>query len=162
MLIQETFSLLFHKTQKKDLIKNQFFLILPLWSPPSISLSLIFDWSFFLPTMNGDPSHFQDPMGRFPSDGGAEGEKRTLWVGDVEQWMDESYLKDLFAAVSEVNTVKLIRDRTTGITSGYGFIEFRSHEGAQRVLQQLNGQVIPGVGRAFRLNWATFGISPKY
>lgn len=45
-------------------------------------------------------------------------DQRTLWVGDIEQWMDETYVMNLFAHVAEVVNVKLIRDKTTMIPSG--------------------------------------------
>jgi hypothetical protein len=38
--------------------------------------------------------------------------------------------------------VKFIRDRTTGLPSGFGFIEFSTHDAAAHVLGTLNGQAI--------------------
>lgn len=45
-------------------------------------------------------------------------EQRTLWVGDIEQWMDETYIMSCFSHVGEVVSVKLIRDKTTMVPSG--------------------------------------------
>jgi hypothetical protein len=38
--------------------------------------------------------------------------------------MDENYLTQLFAPISPLLSVKLIKDKMTGLNSGYGFLEF--------------------------------------
>jgi RNA recognition motif-containing protein len=62
--------------------------------------------------------------------------------------------------------VKLIRDKQTGQLQGYGFVEFVSHAAAERVLTTFNGQMMPNVEMAYRLNWASAGEkrddSPDY
>lgn len=40
-------------------------------------------------------------------------EMRTLWVGDIETWMDENYIVKLFQTTADVSTVKIIRDKST-------------------------------------------------
>ena len=57
----------------------------------------------------------------------------------------------------QVQAVKLIRDKITGQLQGYGFVEFASHAAAERVLQTYNGQAMPNVEMAYRLNWASAG-----
>ncbi|VAI87544.1 unnamed protein product [Triticum turgidum subsp. durum] len=84
-------------------------------------------------------------------------EVRTLWIGDLQYWMDENYVYNCFASTGEVQSVKLIRDKQTGQLQGYGFIEFTSHAGAERALQTFNGAMMPNVEMAYRLNWATAG-----
>uniref|UniRef100_A0A453N6S2 RRM domain-containing protein n=2 Tax=Aegilops tauschii subsp. strangulata TaxID=200361 RepID=A0A453N6S2_AEGTS len=84
-------------------------------------------------------------------------EVRTLWLGDLQYWMDENYVYNCFASTGEVQSVKLIRDKQTGQLQGYGFIEFTSRAGAERVLQTFNGAMMPNVEMAYRLNWATAG-----
>ena len=113
------------------------------------------------PQSYSNPSHI---MGGAEHDGGggSEADKRTLWVGDIDQWMDENYISALFGSAAEVANVKIIRDKMTGLPAGYGFVEFNSHEGAARVLNDFNNVPIPGVGRSFRLNWATFGIAARH
>jgi len=84
-------------------------------------------------------------------------EVRTLWIGDLQYWMDENYIYGCFAATGEVHAVKLIRDKLTGQLQGYGFVEFVSHAAAERVLQTFNGQMMPNVEMQYRLNWASAG-----
>ncbi|XBI45028.1 hypothetical protein VPH35_109586 [Triticum aestivum] len=84
-------------------------------------------------------------------------EVRTLWLGDLQYWMDENYVYNCFASTGEVQSVKLIRDKQTGQLQGYGFIEFTSRAGAERALQTFNGAMMPNAEMAYRLNWATAG-----
>ncbi|XP_074292513.1 polyadenylate-binding protein RBP47B'-like [Silene latifolia] len=88
-------------------------------------------------------------------------EVRTLWIGDLQVWVDESYLHSCFAHTCEVVSVKVIRNKITGHPEGYGFIEFMSHTAAERVLQAYNGTSMPGTEQPFRLNWASFGIGER-
>ena len=68
-------------------------------------------------------------------EGGPSGEQpRTLWIGDLGYWMDETFLYNLFVATGAVTSVKIIRSKTTNVSEGYGFIEFTSHEAAAQVL----------------------------
>lgn len=77
----------------------------------------------------------------------------TLWVGDIEKWMDENYLAQLFGKTGLVLQAKIIRDRQTNIPVGYGFVQFSDHETAKKVLELYGNATNPGTGRKFRLNW---------
>ncbi|KAF5471216.1 hypothetical protein F2P56_011669, partial [Juglans regia] len=88
-------------------------------------------------------------------------EVRTLWIGDLQYWVDESYLHTCFAHTGEVVSIKIIRNKITGQPEGYGFVEFVSHAAAERILQAYNGTQMPGTEQTFRLNWASFGIGEK-
>ncbi|KAM0868389.1 hypothetical protein ACQ4PT_041373 [Festuca glaucescens] len=101
-----------------------------------------------------------------PAAPAAADEVRTLWIGDLQYWMDENYIYGCFASTGEVQSVKLIRDKLTGQLQGYGFVEFVSHAAAERVLTTFNGQMMPNVEMQYRLNWASAGEkrddSPDY
>ncbi|XP_062091901.1 polyadenylate-binding protein RBP47-like [Humulus lupulus] len=88
-------------------------------------------------------------------------EIRTIWVGDLHHWMDETYLHGCFAHTGQVFSVKVIRNKQTGQSEGYGFVEFYSREAAEKVLQSFNGTVMPNTEQPFRLNWATFSAGEK-
>lgn len=60
-------------------------------------------------------------------------DSRTLWIGDLSYWMDESLLYSLFASTNAVVSVKIIRNKATNLSEGYGFVEFRTHEAAEQV-----------------------------
>ncbi|KAI3510011.1 hypothetical protein L1887_25537 [Cichorium endivia] len=88
-------------------------------------------------------------------------EIRSLWIGDLQYWMDEPYVTNCFYNTGEVLTVKIIRNKQTGQPEGYGFIEFRSRAGAENALQTYNGAPMPGCEQTFRLNWATLGAGER-
>ncbi|KAK3150090.1 hypothetical protein QOZ80_3AG0227820 [Eleusine coracana subsp. coracana] len=92
-----------------------------------------------------------------PSGGGVGNEAKTLWIGDLQYWMDENYLYSCFSQAGEVISAKIIRNKQTGQPEGYGFVEFGSHALAEQVLQNYNGQMMPNGNQAFKLNWATNG-----
>ena len=54
--------------------------------------------------------------------------------------------------------MKIIRNKNTAVSEGYGFVEFASHEAAEQVLRTFNGCPIPNTDQIFRLNWAAFGV----
>jgi hypothetical protein len=37
---------------------------------------------------------------------------KTLWIGDIEPWMDEQHIKSLFQGIATITSVKLIKDKT--------------------------------------------------
>ncbi|TYI99786.1 hypothetical protein E1A91_A13G041600v1 [Gossypium mustelinum] len=88
-------------------------------------------------------------------------EVKTIWVGDLVHWMDESYLHSCFSHTGEVSSVKIIRNKQTGQSEGYGFVEFYSREAAEKVLQSYNGSLMPNTEQPFRLNWASFSVNER-
>ncbi|CAL9183833.1 unnamed protein product [Musa hybrid cultivar] len=91
----------------------------------------------------------------------AEDEKRTIWVGDLQYWMDENYLLSCFVHTGEVVSIKVIRNKQTGQSEGYGFVEFHSHATAEKILQSFSGHLMPTTDLSFRLNWASFSMGNK-
>ncbi|XP_034676605.1 polyadenylate-binding protein RBP47-like isoform X2 [Vitis riparia] len=92
---------------------------------------------------------------------GSNADNRTIWVGDLHNWMDENYLHSCFAATGELASMKVIRNKQTGSSEGYGFVEFFSHAAAEKVLQGYAGVLMPNTDQPFRLNWATFSMGDK-
>ncbi|KAI3448096.1 hypothetical protein Pfo_004761 [Paulownia fortunei] len=88
-------------------------------------------------------------------------DNRTIWIGDLQQWMDEGYLQSCFSQSGEVLSVKIIRNKQTGQSERYGFVEFNSHLSAENVLQSYNGTMMPNAEQPFRLNWAAFSTGDR-
>ncbi|KAK7387774.1 hypothetical protein VNO78_22566 [Psophocarpus tetragonolobus] len=107
------------------------------------------------------PSAQPPPQSVAPPQPTSADEVRTLWIGDLQYWMDENYLYTCFAHTGEVASVKVIRNKQTSQSEGYGFIEFTSRAGAERILQTYNGTIMPNGGQNFRLNWATFSAGER-
>ncbi|CAN1353818.1 Polyadenylate-binding protein RBP45B [Linum perenne] len=106
----------------------------------------------------------QQQQGQQPQQGlsgGSGDEVRTLWIGDLQYWMDENYLLSCFSQTGEVASVKVIRNKQSGQTEGYGFMEMISHAAAERILQTYNGTPMPNGEQNFRLNWASYGAGEK-
>ena len=61
----------------------------------------------------------------------------------------------------QISSIKIIRNKQTGLSEGYGFVEFFSHATAEKVLQNYSGILMPNTDLPFRLNWATFSAGEK-
>ncbi|KAK4773742.1 hypothetical protein SAY87_028761 [Trapa incisa] len=95
-----------------------------------------------------------------PQDSGSN-EIKSLWIGDLQPYMDENYLLSCFAHTGEVLSAKVIRNKQTGVPEGYGFVEFLTRAAAERVLQNYNGTPMPSSEQTFRMNWATLGAGER-
>ncbi|KAL6656156.1 hypothetical protein ACP70R_006982 [Stipagrostis hirtigluma subsp. patula] len=93
--------------------------------------------------------------------GGGQEENKTIWVGDLHYWMDENYLHSCFGYTGEVVAIKVIRNKQTGQSEGYGFVEFYSHAAAEKVLEGFAGHIMPNTDQPFRLNWASFSMGDR-
>ena len=58
-------------------------------------------------------------------------ECKSLWMGEIEPWMDEAQISGLYKDIAKVVSVKIIKNKMTGLPAGYGFVEFESHEVAK-------------------------------
>lgn len=84
----------------------------------------------------------------------------TLWMGDLEPYMDEAFISNAFHSMGEgVISVKVIKNKHTGMPTGYCFVEFPDQEAAHRAMLSLNGKIVPGSMpyKRFKLNHASFG-----
>ncbi len=68
----------------------------------------------------------------------------NIFVGSLPYRLEEADLKELFEAYGEVSSVKLISDRETGRSKGFGFVEMPDDEAAQKAISGLNGAEVSG------------------
>jgi RNA recognition motif-containing protein len=68
----------------------------------------------------------------------------NIFVGSLPFKLEEADLKELFEAYGEVSSVKLINDRETGRSKGFGFVEMPDDESAQQAISALNGSEVAG------------------
>ncbi|XP_008797245.2 polyadenylate-binding protein RBP47-like [Phoenix dactylifera] len=88
-------------------------------------------------------------------------ENKTIWVGDLHYWMEENYLHSCFGHTGEVVSIKVIRNKQTGQSEGYGFVEFYTRAAAEKVIQSFVGHIMPNTDQPFRLNWASFSMGDR-
>ena len=68
---------------------------------------------------------------------------QKMYVGNLSFQSTESDLESLFAQVGEVESVRIITDRDTGRSRGFGFVEM-SEENAAKAIAQFNGTQLDG------------------
>ena len=68
----------------------------------------------------------------------------NIFVGSLPFKLDEEELKSQFEKFGSVNSVKIITDKYSGRSKGFGFVEMPNDEEAQAAIAQLNGTEIEG------------------
>lgn len=67
-----------------------------------------------------------------------------LYVGSLPYSTTDMELNDLFAQHGSVQSAKVITDRYTGRSRGFGFVEMATEEEAQKAITALNGSMLGG------------------
>ena len=67
-----------------------------------------------------------------------------LYVGGLPYSVAEDQLQALFSEHGTVESAKVISDRMTGRSRGFGFVEMSSQEEAQEAIDKLNGTALEG------------------
>jgi len=65
-----------------------------------------------------------------------------LYVGNMSYNTSEDDLRGLFAQAGVVNSVAMIKDRTTGMSKGFAFVEMDSRANAQKAITMFNESVL--------------------
>ena len=68
----------------------------------------------------------------------------NIFVGSLPFKLEEADLKELFEAFGEVTSVKIINDRESGRSKGFGFVEMVDDEAAKKAIADLNGSEVAG------------------
>ncbi len=68
----------------------------------------------------------------------------NIYVGNLAFSVTEDSLKKLFSEFGEVESAKIIMDRYTNRSKGFGFIEMPSNSEADQAIKNLNGKRIDG------------------
>lgn len=76
----------------------------------------------------------------------------NIYVGNLSYAMSEGELRDAFAAFGEVSSVKILMDRETGRSRGFGFVEMPNQGEGETAISNLNGKDVGG--RTLRVNEA--------
>jgi len=76
----------------------------------------------------------------------------NIYVGNLSYGMSEQELRDAFANYGDVASVKILTDRETGRSRGFGFVEMPNQSEGEAAITQLNGKELSG--RTLRVNEA--------
>ena len=76
----------------------------------------------------------------------------NIYVGNIAWGVSDDELEALFAQYGEVNSARIITDRESGRSKGFGFVEMATADSANAAIEALNGNDFGG--RDLRVNIA--------
>jgi len=68
----------------------------------------------------------------------------NIFVGSLPWSIEEADLRESFEVYGSVSSVKIITDKFTGRSKGFGFVEMESDEEAEKAITELNGATVEG------------------
>ena len=68
----------------------------------------------------------------------------NIFVGSLPFSIEEADLRESFEAYGAVDSVKIITDKFTGRSKGFGFVEMTNDDEAQKAIDELNGATVEG------------------
>ena len=76
----------------------------------------------------------------------------NIYVGNLSYQVTDDALRDAFAQFGEVMSAKIITDRETGRSKGFGFVEMTDDSAGETAIERLNGHNLQG--REIKVNEA--------
>jgi RNA recognition motif-containing protein len=76
----------------------------------------------------------------------------NIYVGNLPNSVNENDLREAFQAFGQVDKTAVIKDKFSGESRGFGFVEMASREEATKAISTLNGRDLKG--RALKVNEA--------
>ena len=68
----------------------------------------------------------------------------NIYLGNLSYSATEATVRELFEAFGEVTTSKIVTDKFTGSSRGFGFVEMPNDDEAQKAIAELNGKDFQG------------------
>jgi RNA recognition motif-containing protein len=68
----------------------------------------------------------------------------NIFVGSLPWSIEEADLRESFEAYGAVDSVKVVTDKFTGRSKGFGFVEMPNDEEALKAIEELNGATVDG------------------
>jgi RNA recognition motif-containing protein len=68
----------------------------------------------------------------------------NIFVGSLPWSIEEADLRESFEAYGAVDSVKIITDKFTGRSKGFGFVEMTNDDEGQKAIDELNGATVQG------------------
>ena len=76
----------------------------------------------------------------------------NIYVGNLNYTLSEDDLKDVFENFGDVNSVRIIKDKATGRSKGFAFVDMVNDSEANKAISELNGSDLKG--RNMKVNLA--------
>ena len=76
----------------------------------------------------------------------------NIYVGNLSNETTEDSLREAFEAFGQVESINIIKDRFSGESRGFGFVEMPSKQEAEKAIEEMNGKDL--MGRAVNVNEA--------
>ena len=67
-----------------------------------------------------------------------------IYVGGLPYATTDAQLQEIFSAHGQVESARVITDKFTGRSRGFGFVEMDSADAAQKAIEALNGKDVDG------------------
>ncbi|HOA46871.1 MAG: RNA-binding protein [Paludibacteraceae bacterium] len=68
----------------------------------------------------------------------------NIFIGSLPFAVKDEALKELFATYGEVSSARVVTDKFTGRSKGFGFVEMEDEVAAKKAIAELNGSEIQG------------------
>lgn len=68
----------------------------------------------------------------------------TIYVGNVNYSLSEEDVKNIFEVIGKVDAIKIVRDKKTGKSKGFGFLDMPSKKEAMECIKALDGKAVAG------------------
>ena len=68
----------------------------------------------------------------------------NIYVSNLSFNVQDEDLREFFAPYGEVSSAKVIKDRETGRSKGFGFVEMGDDSSAAKAIRELNGGMVDG------------------
>ncbi len=69
---------------------------------------------------------------------------KRIYIGNLNFKTTEENLKEKFAQFGEVTSATIIKDKTSGLSKGFGFVEMPNDDDAEKAISDLKGKDIDG------------------
>lgn len=67
-----------------------------------------------------------------------------LFIANISREASEDELNELFSACGEVKSLKIVKDRDTGQSRGFGFVEMANRDGGDKAIAELHEKEVHG------------------
>jgi len=68
----------------------------------------------------------------------------NIYVGNLPYSMEDGELRQLFEEFGAVDTASVVKDKFTGRSRGFGFVEMAEGDGSNRAIEAMNGRSFNG------------------